>query len=97
MKLAWKLTASPADVGEADRRALRRAGFSSGDIYDISEIVGLFNLSNRMAMGLDMMPNREYHAMSRTIAKPGGGKARAGRKPGRRAAPKSARRTAKSH
>lgn len=25
-------------------------------------------LSNRMAMGLDMMPNREYHAMHRVQA-----------------------------
>jgi uncharacterized peroxidase-related enzyme len=66
---AWKLTADPAAIGDDDRAALRAAGFDDGDIYDISEVTGLFNLSNRMAMGLDMMPNREYHAMHRTAPK----------------------------
>jgi uncharacterized peroxidase-related enzyme len=66
LDFAWNLTASPGAIGDTDRMALRKAGFNDGDIYDICEIVGLFNLSNRMAMGLDMMPNREYHAMNRT-------------------------------
>ncbi|MBM4195893.1 MAG: peroxidase-related enzyme [Gammaproteobacteria bacterium] len=65
---AWKLTATPAEVGEVDRQALRKAGFDDGDIFDIGEVTGLFNLSNRMAMTLDMMPNREYHAMHRVAA-----------------------------
>ena len=76
LDFAWKLTASPAEIGDADRAALRRAGFAAGDIYDICETTGLFNLSNRMAMGLDMMPNPEYHAMHRAPrkarARPGG-------------------------
>lgn len=96
LDFAWKLTASPGEVGDADRRALRRAGFGSGDIYDISEIVGLFNLSNRMAMGLDMMPNREYHAMSRTAAEAGGGRPRAGRRTGRNSGRKTDHKTDKS-
>ncbi len=62
---AWKLTATPAEIGEADRVALRKAGFNDSDIFDLGEIIGLFNLSNRMAMTLDMMPNRDYHAMHR--------------------------------
>jgi uncharacterized peroxidase-related enzyme len=65
LDFAWKLTAEPEAVGEPDRVALRAAGFDERDIFDICEITGLFNLSNRMAMGLDMMPNREYHAMNR--------------------------------
>lgn len=96
LDFAWKLTASPGEVGDADRRALRRAGFGSGDIYDISEIVGLFNLTNRMAMGLDMMPNREYHAMNRTAAETGGGRPRGGRKTRRKTAGKTAGKAAKS-
>lgn len=68
LDFAWKLTASPESVGNPDRAALRKARFNDGDVYDICEIVGLFNLSNRMAMGLDMMPNPQYHAMNR---KPG--------------------------
>ena len=69
LDFAWKLTASPDAIGDADRAALRKAGFDDGDIFDICEITGLFNLSNRMAMGLDMMPNREYHAMHRTVSR----------------------------
>ena len=78
LDFAWRLTADPGAIGDADRADLRAAGFDDGDIYDICEIVGLFNLSNRMAMGLDMMPNREYHAMNRTAAP------RARRKPARK-------------
>jgi uncharacterized peroxidase-related enzyme len=72
LDFAWKLTAAPDSVGDADRAALRKAGFNEGDIFDIAEITGLFSLSNRMAMSLGMMPNREYHAMDR---KPKPGKA----------------------
>jgi len=78
LDFAWKLTATPGEVGEADRAALRRAGFRARDIFDIAEVVALFNLSNRMAMALDMMPNPEYHAMHRTPP------ARRARKPARR-------------
>jgi uncharacterized peroxidase-related enzyme len=70
LDFAWKLTATPDAVGEADRAALREAGFREADIFDIAEVTALFNLSNRMAMALDMMPNREYHAMHREAARP---------------------------
>lgn len=62
---AWKLTATPWLVDDADRDALRRAGLSETDIFDLSETAAFFNLSNRMASGTDMMPNPEYHALAR--------------------------------
>jgi len=62
---AWKLTTTPHDIGDQDRDALRDAGFDDGDIFDISDVTAFFNYTNRMAHGLDMMPNPEYHAMSR--------------------------------
>jgi len=62
---AWKLTKTPHDIGDTDRTLLRDAGFVDGDIFDISDVVAFFNYTNRMAHGLDMMPNPEYHAMSR--------------------------------
>lgn len=62
---AWKLTATPHEIGEADRRALRDAGFSDAEIFDINDVAAFFNYTNRMAHGLDMMPNPEYHAMDR--------------------------------
>ncbi|MDJ0893750.1 MAG: peroxidase-related enzyme [Alphaproteobacteria bacterium] len=62
---AFKLTATPWEIQEPDRQALREAGFSDADIFDISDTAAFFNMSNRMAFGIDMMPNREYHGMDR--------------------------------
>jgi uncharacterized peroxidase-related enzyme len=62
---AWKLTTTPWLVEDADRIALHSAGLSNEDIFDLSETVAFFNLSNRMASSTDMMPNREYHGAAR--------------------------------
>jgi len=65
LDFAWKLTETPHDIGEADRQTLRDAGFSDADIFDITDVTGFFNYTNRMAHGLDMIPNPEYHGMDR--------------------------------
>jgi uncharacterized peroxidase-related enzyme len=65
LDFAVKLTAEPWSVEEADREGLRRAGFSDRDIWDISAIVGFFNMSNRVASATDMRPNEIYHGMAR--------------------------------
>ena len=62
---AWNLTTALHLVDEADRAALRAHGLSNEDIFDLSEVVAFFNLSNRMAAATDMMPNREYHSADR--------------------------------
>ena len=65
LDFTWKLTTAPNLVEDADRDALRAAGLSNDDIFDLSETVAFFNLSNRMASATDMMPNREYHQLDR--------------------------------
>ncbi len=65
LDFAWKLTESPSLVEEADRQALRDAGFSEEEIWDIGETAAFYNMSNRMAVATDMMPNREYHKLDR--------------------------------
>ncbi|MBL8671435.1 MAG: peroxidase-related enzyme [Alphaproteobacteria bacterium] len=65
LDFAWKLTEAPYLVDEADRAQLRAAGFSEADAFDIACVVGFFNMSNRVASAVDMMPNAEYHAKSR--------------------------------
>ena len=65
LEFAHKLTVTPAEVGEADRAALRAAGLSERDIWDAASVTGFFNLTNRVATATDMMPNREYHAQAR--------------------------------
>ena len=65
LDFAWKLTTAPNLIDDADRDGLREAGLSTDDIFDLSETVAFFNLSNRMASATDMMPNRDYHRESR--------------------------------
>ena len=65
LDFAVKLTSSPANVEEADRERLRRAGFSERDIWDIAAVIGFFNMSNRVAAATDMRPNTQYHAQAR--------------------------------
>jgi uncharacterized peroxidase-related enzyme len=65
LDFAVRLTASPWSVEEADRERLRRAGFSDRDIWDVSAIVGFFNMSNRVASATDMRPNTAYHTQAR--------------------------------
>lgn len=65
LDFAWKLTKTPEQVEEPDRDALRAVGLSNDDIFDLADTVAFFNLSNRMAIGIDMMPNPDYHAMNR--------------------------------
>jgi len=65
LDFAVKLTAAPYDVAEADRDALSQHGFSDEDVFDICEVAGFFNYTNRVAHGVDMMPNVEYHTLAR--------------------------------
>ena len=65
LDFAVKLTDRPETVGEADREALRQAKFSEAAIWDIVAVAAFFNMSNRMAIGVDMQANPEYHARSR--------------------------------
>ena len=65
LDFADKLTRNPHAIVEADRQALRDAGFSDPDIWDIAAVASFFNMSNRMAAAVDMRPNDEYHAQAR--------------------------------
>ncbi|MFZ1681673.1 MAG: peroxidase-related enzyme [Rhizobiaceae bacterium] len=65
LDFAVKLTQAPAAIEETDRAALRQAGFTDRDIWDIAAVAAFFNMSNRVAAAVDMRPNREYHALSR--------------------------------
>lgn len=65
LDFAVKLTERPHEIVEADRQALRDAGFSDRDIWDIASVTAFFNMSNRVASATDMRPNPEYHAQAR--------------------------------
>jgi uncharacterized peroxidase-related enzyme len=65
LDFAHKLTVAQRDVSEADRQALREAGFSEKAIWDIAEVAAFFNFTNRLATATDMMPNDLYHRQAR--------------------------------
>ena len=35
------------------------------EIFDIADTASFFNMSNRVASGVDMIPNPEYHRLDR--------------------------------
>ncbi|NIB98912.1 peroxidase-related enzyme [Halobacterium sp. R2-5] len=65
LDFAVKLTESPEAVGDEDVQALRDAGFSQEEIWDVASVAAFFNLSNRMAVVADMRPNDEFYGMGR--------------------------------
>ncbi len=65
LDFAAKMTTASATIEEADRQALRDVGFSDRDIWDIANVAGFFNMSNRVASATAMQPNDEYHAQFR--------------------------------
>jgi len=65
LEFAEKVTKASATVEEADRQALREVGFSDRDIWDIANVVGFFNMTNRVASATGMQPNPDYHAQAR--------------------------------
>ena len=54
-----------AEIEEKDREALRAAGHSDKDIWDIAAVASFYAMSNRMASATGMMPNTQYHALAR--------------------------------
>lgn len=65
LAFAEKLTLESSKVAESDRQALRDAGFTDAEIWDICDVTGLFAMTNRVASGVAMQPNPEYHALNR--------------------------------
>lgn len=62
---ALKVSQEAHLVTEADRQALRDAGFTEEEIWDIAAISAFFSMSNRLANATELRPNREFHAMGR--------------------------------
>ncbi|MFV1490837.1 peroxidase-related enzyme [Phaeobacter sp. JH18-32] len=65
LDFAAKATKASAEIEEADRQTLRDHGFSDRDIWDIANVTGFFNMSNRVASATGMVPNDAYHAQHR--------------------------------
>ena len=65
LDFAVKMTRASATIEETDRAALRDAGLSDRDIWDLAGVAGFFNMSNRVASATAMTPNADYHGQAR--------------------------------
>lgn len=62
---AEKLTLRPADVTPEDLRPLREVGLDDHQILEAVQVIGMFNLTNRVSTAIGMVPNAEYHGQAR--------------------------------
>jgi uncharacterized peroxidase-related enzyme len=62
---AEKLTLRPREVTRADLQSLLDAGLTRDEAWDVAEIAAMYNLTNRMAMATNMLPNAEYSGQAR--------------------------------
>ncbi len=62
---AEKLTLTPREIGRADLQTLLDAGLTLQEAWDVAEIASMYNLTNRMAMATNMLPNAEYSTLAR--------------------------------
>ena len=65
LDFAVKMTCASATIEDPDRAALRNAGLSDRDIWDLAGVAGFFNMSNRVASATAMTPNADYHGQAR--------------------------------
>ncbi len=65
LDFAVLVTKQSSGIEEADREALRGHGWTDRDIWDIANVAGFFNMTNRVASATGMQPNPEYHAQAR--------------------------------
>lgn len=65
LDFALKLTEESHRCSEDDVDALRQAGWTDEEIFDIAQVAAMFNFTNRLASGLGWLPNPEYHSLGR--------------------------------
>ena len=62
---ADKLTRTPREMTADDVAGLLAVGLTQEEAWDVAEIAAMYNLTNRMAMATNMIPNEEYHRLAR--------------------------------
>jgi uncharacterized peroxidase-related enzyme len=62
---ADKLTQRPREVTREDLQTLLDAGLTLEEAWDVAEIASMYNLTNRMAMATNMLPNEDYSSQAR--------------------------------
>ena len=70
LAFALKVAGASSELADGDYDAVRSAGFSDEDIWDIGAIAAFFALSNRMANLVGMRPNEEFFLLGRVPREP---------------------------
>jgi uncharacterized peroxidase-related enzyme len=65
LDFAMKVALESQAVAESDYAALKTAGFSDEDAWDIAAIAAFFAMSNRQANAFSIPPNDEFYLMGR--------------------------------
>jgi uncharacterized peroxidase-related enzyme len=65
LDFAEKLTLHPASMREDDLRLLRQHGLTDHQLLELTQVVGMFNMTNRISSALGFVPNDEYHVSER--------------------------------
>ena len=53
------------ELTREDLQSLLDVGLTIEEAWDVAEIASMYNLTNRMAMASNMLPNPEYSAQAR--------------------------------
>lgn len=69
---AEKLTLRPREVTRGDLQTLLDVGLTIEEAWDVAELSAMYNLTNRMAMATNMLPNEDYSGSARISATPPG-------------------------
>jgi uncharacterized peroxidase-related enzyme len=64
-RYAEKLTLRPREVDRADLDGLLGVGLTQAEAWDVAELAAMYNLTNRMAMATNMLPNEAYSGQAR--------------------------------
>lgn len=65
LDFVWTLTTEPERVDEEHRAAPKACGMSDDAVFEIVETAAFYNMTNRFAVGLGIMPNPEYFSTDR--------------------------------
>ncbi|HLS44025.1 MAG TPA: peroxidase-related enzyme [Ornithinicoccus sp.] len=60
------LTRAPDEVGPEDLEPLREVGMDDHQIMETVQVIGMFNMTNRVSTALGFVPNQEYHSHARS-------------------------------
>ncbi|WP_068401571.1 peroxidase-related enzyme [Kribbia dieselivorans] len=64
-EFAERLTVDPASITEADLEPLRDVDLDDHQIVEAIQVIGMFNMTNRISSAMGLVPNVEYHSQAR--------------------------------